>query len=137
MTFDPRLTDFFLQEQHVLEIIRHNNNYPRGKKMAKATKKSKKSLSEQLEELSTPKPVSYHPDQEDQADLTAAKVVEFAYEAEEQEPRRHKRRKLLLQGEEFDNDPKYSGRTVTRSDLQDNSEGNSTLWLYHSHSFQF
>ncbi len=86
--------------------------------MAKSTKKSKKSLSEQLKELSTPKPVSYHPDQEDQADLTAAKVVEFPYEEEEPLP---KRRKLLR--EEFDDDPKYSGRAISRRDLQDSSEG--------------
>ncbi len=87
--------------------------------MAKANKKSKKSLSEQLQELSTPKPVSYNPDQEDQSDLTAAKVVEFPYETEEPS---HKRRKLLRE-EEREDDPKYSGRAVSRRDLQDSSEG--------------
>ncbi len=90
-------------------------------KMSKT--KKLKSLSEQLKDLSTPQPVSYHPDQEDQDDFTAAKVVEFSYE---EEPWSSKKRKKVV--EEFDDDPKYSGRAINRRDLQD-SEGVSCVPL--------
>ncbi len=88
-------------------------------KMSKA--KKLKSLSEQLKDLSTPQPVSYHPDQEDQDDLTAAKVVDFSYE---EEPWSLQKGTKVV--EEFDDDPKYSGRAISRRDLQD-SEGD-TQW---------
>ncbi len=84
-------------------------------KMSKT--KKLKSLSEQLKDLSTPQPVSYHPDQEDQDDLTAAKVVDFSYE---EEPWSLQKGTKVV--EEFDDDPKYSGRAISRRDLQD-SEG--------------
>ena len=81
---------------------------------------NKQSLSEQLAELSDPKPLSFHPDQEDLEDLTAAKVCSFSYEEEEGEEdgekgRRTRGRRVKYLDEE---DAKYGGKTVTRKHLE-------------------
>ena len=85
----------------------------------------KQSLAEQLAELSNPRPVSYHPDQEDLEDQTAAKVCSYSYEEEARErrvkaasaagakrPGTRKRARYL-----DEEDTKYAGRAISRKDL--------------------
>ena len=83
-----------------------------------STSKRSKSLSEKLAELSTPKPVTYHPDEEELTDVTAARVCDFSpdHEPVQLSP---KRRKVA---DEFADDPRYSGRAVSRRELQDSEE---------------
>lgn len=100
-------------------------------------KVKKQSLAEQLAELSNPRPVSYHPDQEDLEDLTAAKVCSFSYEEEARErevepaatagvrrPGTRKRAKYL-----DEDDAKYAGRAISRKDFEvdDDSESGLTI----------
>ena len=80
--------------------------------------KKSKSLSEKLAELSTPKPVTYHPDEEELADVTAARVCDFSLD-DEPVQLNPKRRKIA---DEFADDPRYSGKAVSRRDLQDSEE---------------
>lgn len=103
-------------------------------------KVKKQSLAEQLAELSSPRPVSYHPDQEDLEDLTAAKVCRFSHEEEARERdveaaaaaptirRPGTRRRVRYLDEE---DTKYAGRAISRKDLdvEYDSESGCTFWL--------
>ena len=96
------------------------------------------SLSEQLRELSNPRPAEFHPDQDDWDLLTGARVTSgHAYDGDEiaaeeggVASRRHMRtrsssriRKRQL---ELEDDPRYAGRPVSRKELygsgQDNGE---------------
>lgn len=87
-------------------------------------KRSKKSLTEQIAGLSTPRPVSFHPDEEELADITAAKVSDFTYEEEGElegdafPSSSHVRFRALVE-----DDPKYAGKRVNRKDLDDHFEG--------------
>jgi len=85
--------------------------------------KRSKTLSERLADLSTPKPVLYHPDLEDGTDLTAAKVCE--YQDESEESYEGVKRARLSQGAGFEDDPLYSGRAVSRRDLDSLDSGDS------------
>ena len=92
-----------------------------------------KSLSEQLRELSNPRPAEFHPDQDDWDLLTGARVTsghaydwdEIAAEEGGVASRRHMRtiRKRQL---ELEDDPRYAGRPVSRKELygygQENGE---------------
>ena len=91
--------------------------------------KKKQSLSEQILALSTPKPASFHPDQDFFEDETAAKLCDFSYEHQDSgdsplpattRGKTRKRRAL-----EIEEDPKYAGRVVSRRDLEkeDSSDG--------------
>ena len=86
--------------------------------------RSKKSLSEQILALSTPKPASFHPDQDFLEDATAAKLCDFSYEQESEanlssqlNSGRHRSRRSG--GGALEEDPKYAGRVVSRKELQD------------------
>ena len=72
-----------------------------------------------MAELSDPKPVSFHPDQEELDDLTAAKVCSFTYEEgsgeeERQGSKLRSRRRIERLDED---DPKYAGRAISRKDF--------------------
>ena len=84
----------------------------------------KRSLAEQLAELSNPKPVIFNP--EDNTDTTP-KICEFdEYEAEtdafssSNSPVKRRRRATVLEIEE---DARYSGRAISRKDLEQLEEG--------------
>ena len=89
------------------------------------TKLKKRSLAEELTELSNPRPLAYHPDLEDLDDLTAAKVCSFSGEEEEEldikgasrgkKPIRSRRKVKYLDEE----DVKYAGRAISRKDLDE------------------
>lgn len=83
-------------------------------------KVKKQSLADQLAELSNPRSVTFHPDQEDIEDVTAAKVCSF-YEEEESEEIQSvtvqgsgRRRRIKYLDED---DAKYAGKAVSRKDL--------------------
>ena len=81
----------------------------------------KKTLSEQILALSTPKPVSFHPDQDFLEDDTAAKLCDFSYEQQEEEERSLPQTRAKIRrrhGIEPDEDPKYAGRVVSRRELE-------------------
>lgn len=105
------------------------------------TKVKKQSIAEQLAELSNPRPVCYHPDQEDLDDLTAAKVCSFSHE-EQDEFKEHEnyedgvssrqlgsRRRLKYLEEE---DVKYAGITISRKEFDSEFDGelNYTVYMY-------
>ena len=83
------------------------------------------SLAEEILALSNPRPAaSFHPDEEFLQDETAAKVCDFAYEAEgdrvgspssERRARSGRKRRRI----ELEEDPKYAGRVVSRKELED------------------
>lgn len=88
----------------------------------------KPSLSEQLAELSDPKPTSFHPDQEDLEDITAAKVCSYNHEEEDSERNkehggrgRASRRKAIKYLDE--DDMKYAGKTISRKELETEYDG--------------
>ena len=90
-------------------------------------------LAEQISMLSTPKPASFHPDQEFLEDATAAKVCEFTYETEighDLPPFRSRVRsrpsRIRMEFEE----PKYAGKVVTRKELAEiqGEESQSTFF---------
>ena len=93
----------------------------------------RQSLAEQLAELSNPRPISYHPDQEDLEDLTAAKVCGFSHEEEAGEreieaptssgSRLGLRRRVKYLDEE---DTKYAGKAVSRRDIDAERDGKSS-----------
>ena len=98
-------------------------------RMSLGSRKKRKSgvgaLAEQLRELSTPLPPSFHPDEEDLACETAARVCDDIEEEEGEglgrgglagEAQRASRlRRVDL---EFQDDPRYAGRAVTRRELE-------------------
>ena len=107
--------------------------------------KRKKSLAEQIASLSTPKPVSYHPDHEFLEDDTAVKVCDFSYDLEEEGRELERRIKgARRRFGDLEEDPKYAGRVVSRKELerQDSSseeeeeeeEGEKWVWLWVEHS---
>lgn len=92
-------------------------------KMITGKVKKKRSLADQLAELSNPTPITFHPDQEDLEDVTAAKVCSFDSEEESSEGGRGggavrgsgRRRRVKYLDEE---DTKYAGKAVSRKDLE-------------------
>ena len=91
--------------------------------MSNRKRKARLTLSEQLAELSTPKPVSFHPDEDELADLTRAKVCDFPTESDEHfvvEKKKSKSRKYF---DEFEDDPRYAGKAVARKELTGSEEG--------------
>ena len=89
-------------------------------KMTTGKVKKKQSLADQLAELSNPTPITFHPDQEDLEDVTAAKVCGFDGEEESsQEGRggggRGRRRRVKYLDED---DAKYAGKSVSRKELE-------------------
>ena len=92
-----------------------------------SVKVKKQSLADQLAELSNPRPVSFHPDQEDLEDVTAAKVCTFDAEESEKEQEirggaaqgRRRRVKYLDEG-----DAKYAGKAISRKEFDAVYEGN-------------
>ena len=85
--------------------------------------RSKKSLTEQIAELSTPRPASFHPDEEELSDLTAAKLSEFTYEEERGDDKFTPARGHIKFRSELEDDPKYAGKRVSRRDLNDYFQG--------------
>ena len=84
-------------------------------------------LAEQLVDLSTPNPISFHPDEDDLNDETVAKVCDFMYEEEEGH---HQisvgngiRTTQVGKELEEDLDPKYAGNVVSRRELDMEMEG--------------
>lgn len=96
--------------------------------------KKKQSLADQLAELSNPTPVTFHPDQEDLEDVTAAKVCSFDGEEESREDQeeeegrggavrlggRGRRRRVKYLDED---DAKYAGKVVSRKALEAEYDG--------------
>jgi hypothetical protein len=89
--------------------------------------KKKPSLADQLAELGNPTPTTFHPDQEDLEDVTAAKVCSFDGEEESNEEARGgsvrssgRRRRVKYLDEE---DTKYAGKAVSRKELEAEYEG--------------
>ncbi len=91
----------------------------------------KMSLAEQILALSTPKPVSFHPDQDFLEDDTAAKLCDFSYEQEDvrslpsavtTRTRKRIRRADVVDLEEGGEDPKYAGRVVSRRELEEDAD---------------
>ena len=88
----------------------------------------KLSLADQLDELSNPRPVTFHPDQEDLEDITAAKVCSFDEEESEEDREirggaaqgsgRRRRVKYL-----DEDDAKYAGKAISRKELDTEYEG--------------
>ena len=89
----------------------------------KMSERRKKSLSEQILALSTPKPASFHPDQDFFEDDTAARLCDFSYEQDDtgSSPSAPRARKKARRGGGIDleEDPKYAGRVVSRKELED------------------
>ena len=90
--------------------------------MSNSKRKVKPTLSEQLAELSTPKPVSFHPDEDELADVTAARVCDFRNEDDEHfvVVKKSTGRKYF---DEFEDDPRYAGKSVARKELVGSGEG--------------
>lgn len=94
--------------------------------------KKKRSFADQLAELSNPTPITFHPDQEDLEDVTAAKVCTFDAEEESEEGRGElqgansavrgsgRRRRVKYLDED---DAKYAGKPVSRRELETEYEG--------------
>ena len=90
------------------------------------------SLSEQLRELSNPRPAEFHPDQDDWDLLTGARVTSgHAYDgdeiaAEEGGVASRARNRIRKRQLELEDDPRYAGRPVSRKELygygQENGE---------------
>ena len=93
-------------------------------------KKKQQSLADQLAELSNPTPITFHPDQEDLEDVTAAKVCSFdageegsSVELDEgrggsgavRVPSSGGRRRVKYLDED---DAKYAGKAVSRKELE-------------------
>ena len=96
-------------------------------KMTTGKAKKKPSLADQLAELSNPTPITFHPDQEDIEDVTAAKVCSFGGEEESSEGgiggavRGGGRRRRVKYLDE--DDTKYAGKAVSRKELEAEHEG--------------
>ena len=77
-------------------------------------------LSEQLAELSTPRPVSYHPDHEELAEETAARTCSFTYEEEEDDDHRTR---VFVSRDPIEDDPRYAGKRISRREMEEGFGG--------------